>query len=922
MKSTKLLAIAAVVLIAAGCSDTNNYYYGEGGENNGEEKPVVIDKTENTEARCSDGIDNDNSGKADCEDPNCAAFSFCAKAEEGKENTLDACKDGVDNDGDGKKDCEDEDCQAFAICALSEDENTADRCQDGLDNDKDGKIDCDDDECKLFSFCSVSSDKLENTLAACTDGIDNDKDGDLDCIDRDCQVFDICKELISVVENTRELCSDGIDNDFNGLADDKDPSCEVILKGGGAYGETYDSCKDKLDVDGDGKKGCDDPECAIYDVCMGMGSTDECPDDPFKYQSDSCACGETKVGEDCYKNIVTADDLYNVTGQDKYIIKQPINLGETDHAPIAGFGGVLDGGNYRISGVMNQKAFICEKGRCESAASSRNGYCGLFASVGTNAVFKNIDIATTLNCSNDDNPQGTNVYVGGLAGEFRGSVEHVTGSSKVYLQEVNSDVIKVYETMMNRYVGGIFGFVGKTSGDEIAVMEDMHVKGNVSLKLHSNIVDYDLTNKKDISIFFNTRVGGIAGGIYSDVTLKNVESDIHLTSKRSNGADYYYDKANYKYYYPNVYHYEMYGGIAGYTSDLISHAVSRGNIDVELLSDNSGRITTVYRKIGGIVGQAAMGVTDSQFLGRLNVYGSLKDVVASSTGEGSVLKIFIDEKGEIAEQGTYVGGIAGVAPDSIDRCVVDAEMNLLASNTAAGGIAGWLVYNPLTDKANYIQNCSSRVDLTLGSRTDGTTNSRSSYWGGIVGYAGVKSGRQYEHNENGEVDKDNTKDLVIPNGFNRKAYLINNSAQTTYYENTNLPYTQSYYSGISGEGGIIVNNVVSDHFVCPESGCYYRPKAVGGDYVYESYWNKDTQGSSSGAADYTDASAEPYTFNIQGVPVTRTNKTILGLLRYNAGYDGGVLSANIPANNGQYADWTTASDRDGHVIPVPNVNNK
>ena len=43
---------------------------------------------------------------------------------------------------------------------------------------------------------------------------------------------------------------------------------------------------------------------------------------------------------------------------------------------------------------------------------------------------------------------------------------------------------------------------------------------------------------------------------------------------------------------------------------------------------------------------------------------------------------------------------------------------------------------------------------------------------------------------------------------------------------------------------------------------------------------------------------------------------VIGLLRYNSGHDGGVLSTNIP-NDGTYLDWTTIVDADGHVIPVP-----
>ncbi len=53
------------------------------------------------------------------------------------------CTDGVDNEGDGLADCEDADC----VDVCMED------CSDGSDNDADGLVDCDDDECYGESGC-------------------------------------------------------------------------------------------------------------------------------------------------------------------------------------------------------------------------------------------------------------------------------------------------------------------------------------------------------------------------------------------------------------------------------------------------------------------------------------------------------------------------------------------------------------------------------------------------------------------------------------------------------------------------------------------------------------------------------------------------------------------------------------------------
>lgn len=57
---------------------------------------------------CFDGIDNDNDGLSDCNDPDCLIYGRCRQIggnEEGRD-----CFDGIDNDNDGLSDCNDPDC--------------------------------------------------------------------------------------------------------------------------------------------------------------------------------------------------------------------------------------------------------------------------------------------------------------------------------------------------------------------------------------------------------------------------------------------------------------------------------------------------------------------------------------------------------------------------------------------------------------------------------------------------------------------------------------------------------------------------------------------------------------------------------------------------------------------------------------------
>ena len=98
------------------------------------------------ESDCTDGLDNDEDGLTDCDDPDCAdnaQVQVCGGGggevgPDGRENTDEACGDGVDNDGDGLIDCADQDCfgnPRIEACAGevgggSEDTNAT--CADGV----------------------------------------------------------------------------------------------------------------------------------------------------------------------------------------------------------------------------------------------------------------------------------------------------------------------------------------------------------------------------------------------------------------------------------------------------------------------------------------------------------------------------------------------------------------------------------------------------------------------------------------------------------------------------------------------------------------------------------------------------------------------------------------------------------------------
>lgn len=96
------------------------------------------------------------------------------------------CGNGEDDDDDGKRDCADSDCAANAAC--QED------CDNAQDDDFDGNFDCADPDCAGASNCQPESD--------CTNTVDDDNDGQIDCADSDCAAQEVCQ----ICDPDNDLC--------------------------------------------------------------------------------------------------------------------------------------------------------------------------------------------------------------------------------------------------------------------------------------------------------------------------------------------------------------------------------------------------------------------------------------------------------------------------------------------------------------------------------------------------------------------------------------------------------------------------------------------------------------------------------------------------------------------------------------------
>ena len=283
MRIRAMLIVGALAAVGVGCG-------GRGGTDSGVTPPTdsgPMGASENTAALCSDGMDNNGNGFADCGDRDCCGLvtcppeSFCGMndggtgmCDMGMENTMEACTDGCDNDGNMFTDCRDFGCAAF--CGT---ENSNRTCLDGEDNDMDGFVDCDDRDCETLVVCGG-----EATNANCSDGMDNDGDSQTDCADSDCQdeaivvcdgstPVDVPEAMRAAMITTR--CTNGTDDDGDDRFDCGEFSCLWNHPGctQPPRENTNTLCSNGIDDDQDGVTDCDDPACDSEGLVVCMGTT-------------------------------------------------------------------------------------------------------------------------------------------------------------------------------------------------------------------------------------------------------------------------------------------------------------------------------------------------------------------------------------------------------------------------------------------------------------------------------------------------------------------------------------------------------------------------------------------------------------------------------------------------------------------------
>ncbi len=188
---------------------------------------------------CNNGIDDNLNGLIDCEDPQCSSIKRCIPED---------CSNGIDDNDNGLIDCQDPQCANVLRCQ-------PENCSNGIDDNGDGLIDCRDPQCSDHKRCQPE---------ICNNFIDDNENGLIDCDDYQCMGTIYCQP---------EICDNGIDDNQNTLLDCADPTCSdnpVCLK---------EICDNGIDDNKDGLTDCDDPACN----CGGADSCASTPRSRAKY---------------------------------------------------------------------------------------------------------------------------------------------------------------------------------------------------------------------------------------------------------------------------------------------------------------------------------------------------------------------------------------------------------------------------------------------------------------------------------------------------------------------------------------------------------------------------------------------------------------------------------------------------------------
>jgi len=216
---------------------------------------------------CTNGVDDDNDGLADCDDPDCTADPACDAATETD------CSNQLDDDGDGQTDCDDSDCAADPACTTPATETV---CDDSVDNDDDGATDCGDTDCAGDPACTLPGTTCSEVVA-CALACGTDFTCVQACQDAGCATAQpLARALLQCVIGS---CAADCGGDPTSAACQTcmAASCGSEMAACDAdacsTAGTETDCSNNVDDDADGSTDCDDSDCADDPACAQSGLT-------------------------------------------------------------------------------------------------------------------------------------------------------------------------------------------------------------------------------------------------------------------------------------------------------------------------------------------------------------------------------------------------------------------------------------------------------------------------------------------------------------------------------------------------------------------------------------------------------------------------------------------------------------------------
>lgn len=197
--------------------------------------------------QCTNNIDDNHDGKADCKDPQCAAHPACTGGEKN-------CNDLIDEDEDGLTDCRDEDCKKTSACAKGFIVAGGPCAAPSACNSVGGDPSCllrVGDVTFTDGYCSEWCDA--GTGTGCADGAR--------CADRAAlQRGEVVLSGGIGIPGGEGLCLDT-------CTEAKDCRPLYVCKGNACFPQPTETCGNGVDDNNDGKTDCADSACLQLEAC-------------------------------------------------------------------------------------------------------------------------------------------------------------------------------------------------------------------------------------------------------------------------------------------------------------------------------------------------------------------------------------------------------------------------------------------------------------------------------------------------------------------------------------------------------------------------------------------------------------------------------------------------------------------------------